>query len=579
MFLFTAGLIVPAARRLRVNPVLGFLVIGIAVGPYGWAQLVPADSWTGYLTINNVDAAHSLAELGVVFLLFMIALELPLARLLAMRRLVFGLGFLQVAISVVVIGSIALAFGNSLQASLLIGGALALSSTAIVSQHLLDNRLMATRVGQSTFGVLLAQDLCVVPMLFLVGTIAATGAGADSSSYEIGASLLVAIGKAVAAIGGIIWVGRVVIGRVFRLVNVGHSSEVFMATTLLVITLIAWLTHAAGMSAALGAFLAGLILAETEYRHEIELIIEPLKGLLLGLFFLSVGMNINLAEVAANPGWIALSVAGLLSVKTLVAAGLTRLYGYNSSESVETGMLLSQGGEFAFVIVSGALVAGLVSDPVAQFMLIVVSATMAVTPGVIKLASVAGRASSAAPDIVALPEASAHTRPRVILVGYGRTGRLLSKLLEALGQEWLALDLDAVRVSEEQIAGQPVYLGDASRTALLLKFEVQDALAVVVCTDDARFSERILRSVRSVNSEVPVLMRVHSSEQGAEFIAAGASVAVPEVLESGLQLATSLFRTLRIDASTWEPLIGQQRSSQGLRRSGEDSSGDRGVNA
>lgn len=572
VFLLAAGLVVPAARRLRINPILGFLAVGALVGPFGLNRLVDEGSWAGQFSISNVDVAHSLAELGVVFLLFMIALELPLARLLAMRRLVFGLGFLQVATTTLVISAIAFWFGNALSAALLIGGALALSSTAIVSQHLLEERRMGTTVGKASFGVLLAQDLAVVPMLFLVGTIAAQNANAAAAltNVELLLSLGLALAKAVIAIGVIVFVGRVVIRRLFRLVSIDHSSEVFMATTLLVISLIAWLTHAAGMSAALGAFLAGLILAETEYRHEIELSIEPLKGLLLGLFFLSVGMNIDVLAVAANPLWLTLSVIGLILVKALVASLLARLFGHTTAESVEVGTLLSQGGEFAFVIVTGAVVAGLVSDSVAQFMLLVVSATMVLTPGLIKLARILGSTLSPALPIKEVPDDMATSSSgQVLLVGYGRTGRLLSELLDKVEQPWLALDLDAVRVSKEQAAGKPLYLGDASRTALLTKLGLPQAAAVVVCTDDHRFSDRILRSLRSLSADVPILMRVHGSEEGAAFIMAGANIAVPEVLESGLQLAVSLFDVLGVQASTYEPLLAGERTSEGLRVSAE----------
>ncbi len=584
VFLLASGLIVPAARRLRVNPVLGFLAVGTVVGPYGLTRLVPEGSWLGHLSITNVSAAHALAELGVVFLLFMIALELPLARLLAMRRLVFGMGFLQVALTTLVIGGVALAFGNTLSAALLIGGALALSSTAIVSQHLLEERRMSTVVGKASFGVLLAQDLAVVPMLFLVGTIAAQNAavvGAAGGAGQIGLALplLLALGKAALSIGAIVLIGRFVIRRLFQLVTVGHSSEVFMATTLLVITLIAWLTHAAGMSAALGAFLAGLILAETEYRHEIELIIEPLKGLLLGLFFLSVGMNIDLAEVAANPMWIALSVFGLMLLKAVLAAIVARLFGHTTAESVETGMLLGQGGEFAFVIVTGAVVAGLINQPIAQFMLIVVSATMVLTPGAIRLAGIVGAALAPKPSLLDVPDrltgSSQSTGSQsvaedevghVILVGFGRTGRLLGELLQSAGKPWLALDLDPVTVATEQGIGAPLYLGDASRAAMLTKVQISQAAAVVICTDDQRFSERILRCARSLDSTVPVLVRVHGSEEGATFINAGASVAVPEVLESGLQLAVSLFNILGVAESSYAPLLAEHRSPEGLRQ-------------
>lgn len=571
VFLVAAGFVVPAARRLRINPILGFLAVGIAVGPYGLAQLATLSPTTWLarglelFAITNLDAAHELAELGVMFLLFMIALELPLERLVAMRRLVFGLGMLQVALTAVVIGGTALVFGNTLAAAVLLGGALALSSTAIVSQHLLAEQALGTRFGQVSLGVLLAQDLAVVPLLFLLGAFSLGTAATGGSEANLLWALLIALGKAVVAVTAIVTIGRLLIRPVFRLVNQDHSSEVLMATTLLVISLTAMLTHAAGLSAALGAFLAGLLLAETEYRHEIELIIEPLKGLLLGLFFVSVGMNINLVEVAANPGWIVLSVIGLLALKTLITAGLVRIFGFSAGESLQSGMMLAQGGEFAFVIVGGAVAANLIADDIGQFMLIVVSATMVLTPLLIRSAAGVARAMQPAQvihDVPAIDDLSDH----VILVGYGRTGKLLAELLTEQERPWLSLDLDAVRVAEEQARGAPLYLGDASRAGMLQKVRLEHAAAVVICTDDQRFSEGILHSIRNLQPTVPVLMRVHGSAEGAEFVSAGATVTVPEVLESGLQLAMSLFDLLGMQRADYADAVAARRSAEGLRQ-------------
>lgn len=568
VFLIAAGLIVPAARRLRLNPILGYLAAGMAVGPFGLAQFAEQAPWLEAVAITNVSAASSLAELGVVFLLFMIALELPIARLLAMRRLVFGLGMLQVVVTTAAISGVAFGFGNSASSALLIGGALALSSTAIVSQHLLNQQQLGTDFGQISLGVLLAQDLAVVPMLFLLGTFDPTAASVAategvSSSGGLWASLGVAMLKAALAIALIVLIGRWLMRPLFRLVNVDHSSDVFMATTLLVIALTATLTHAAGLSAALGAFLAGLVLAETEFRHEIELVVEPLKGLLLGLFFMSVGMNINLLEVAENPGWILLSVVGLLIIKALIVTLLARLFGYSMSTSAQSGMTLAQGGEFAFVIVGGAVAIGLTDSAIGQFMLIVVSATMVLTPGLIKGAAALGRRLT---PVAKEPEVGPPAAGHVILVGYGRTGQLLATLLNTQNRAWTGLDLNPVRVAEEQAKGAPLYLGDASRRGMLEKVNLAGAVAVVICTDDHRFSERILGAVRDLSAEVPVLMRVHSSQAGSAFIEAGATVAVPEVLESGLRLAASLFDLMGLAPESYKTDLDNLREIEGPRQ-------------
>jgi len=573
VFLLAAGLVVPAARRARVNPVLGFLLVGIIVGPFGLITLADKLPILSHVAIANVEAAGGLAELGVVFLLFMIALELPLDRLIEMRRLVFGAGFLQIFVTTLAIGVVAWAFGNSLAAATLIGGALALSSTAIVSAHLLEQREMATPTGQLGFGVLLAQDLAVVPLLFLLGSLSgvavdttAAEAAADNGSQSVALSFALAMLQALVAIAVIVFVGRLVIRPLFRLVGREYQSDVFMATTLLVITITAWLTHAAGMSAALGAFLAGLLLAETEYRHEIELLIEPLKGLLLALFFISVGMQIDLAQIASEPLWIAVSVVGLLGLKATLMFSVARVFGYSLGNSVRSGLQLAQGGEFAFVIIGGAAAAGVIAGAVGQFMLIVVSATMVATPFLLRLAPRIGAWLDGTHEVTEPDADLAQREGHVVLIGFGRTGKLLAELLEEHGRHWSGLDLDAVRVVAEQRAGQPLYLGDASRRAMLEKVGIGQAAAVVICTDDPRYSERILRSVRDCSPSIPVLMRVHGSLEGREFLDLGATLAVPEVLESGLQLATSLLDRLGVSEADSAQAIARRRTTEGIRR-------------
>ena len=349
VFLVAAGLVIPLAKRFRISPVLSFLLVGLAVGPYGLARFADHYSWLSILLITDVTRVHALAELGVVFLLFMIGLELSLDRLWAMRRLVFGMGSLQVLLTAVVIGIAARQFGNSMQASIILGACLALSSTAVVMQLLAEQGRFGTPVGRGSFAVLLAQDIWVVPILFLVG---ALGTG---SSGALGLPILLAIGKAILAVVIILGVGRIVVRPLFQLVSETRSPEPFMAMTLLVIITTAALTHAAGLSAALGAFLAGLLLAETEFRPEIEVNIEPFKGLLLGLFFVTVGMGIDLAAVMADPYHIALTVLALFAIKTALTAIIARGFGFGWAPAAEIGLLLGQGGEFAFVVIGLAL--------------------------------------------------------------------------------------------------------------------------------------------------------------------------------------------------------------------------------
>ncbi len=532
VFLAAAGLVIPIAKRLDWSPVLGFLLVGLAVGPFGLARFAEQYEWLRYVLITDVAGVRALAELGVVFLLFMIGLELSLERLWGMRRIVFGMGTAQIVLTGITIGTIAWGFGNSVEASVILGGCLALSSTAIVMQLLTEQGRFGTAVGRGSFAVLLAQDIAVVPMLFVVGSLGARAGDALATTLGL------AIAEALLAVVLILGVGRLLIRPTFRYVSSLHSPDLFMALTLLIIIATAAATYSAGLSAALGAFLAGLVFAETEFRHEIGVNIEPFKGLLLGVFFMSVGMTIDPAAVLANPLWIGLSVVGLFAIKAVLTAALARLFGFGRGQAIEMGLLLGQGGEFAFVVLAYATILMLVPAATAQFMLIVVSITMFLTPPVARVARRLGAAIEArehpspAVDVDIAPDLEDH----VIIVGYGRTGRLLAELLDRQHVAHVALDLDAAHVAELRAQGAPVFLGDASRAAMLEKVRLRSAAALVVSADDPQAAERVLAAARRLSRELPILVRAHDSTHAARLISQGATQVVPEVLEAGLQL-------------------------------------------
>lgn len=551
VFLVVAGVVIPLVQRLRVSPVLGFLLVGLAVGPFGFGRFAPEAPVLNQLLITDPAGVSALAELGVIFLMFMIGLELSLERLWGIRRLVFGMGFLQVLISTVVIATIAWAFGNNVQSSVLLGSCLALSSTAVVMQLLIEQRRFGSPVGRGSFAVLLAQDLAVVPLLFLVATFGASG------DATIGWELARALGQATVAIVLILGVGRLVVRPLLRFVGT-DGPELFVAVTLLLIVATATVTHAAGLSAALGAFLAGLLLAESEYRYEVEVNLAPFKGLLMGLFFMSVGMSIDLAAILADPVWIPLAVVGLIVVKALVAGGLSRAFGFTSGQSVEIGLLLGQGGEFAFVVVALALGFGLLPKETAQFMLIVAGATMVLTPGIAHLARRAGTAL-AGPDGSAEELSQGERAGHVILVGFGRTGRMLAGILNRQKIEHVGLDLDAHRVSELSRAGEPVFLGDASREAMLHKVDLASAAALVVCTDDAGATQRVLHTARRIALEVPIVVRARDAEHAAELIDAGATRVVPELTEAGLQMCHVLLEQIGLPGAIARDVIEAER--------------------
>ena len=361
LFLTLAGVLIPLLQRLKVNQVLGFLGVGLVVGPYGLGLWVDTWPWLAQFTFPQGSGVTALAEMGVLFLMFMIGLEW------AMRRWVFGAGALQVVLSSGVICALAMAFGNSWQASLVLGMVLSLSSTAVIVQLLSQREALATPMGQSVFAVLMFQDLAVVPVLILIDLL---GRGSSPDMWSVtGLTLL----KSVVAVVLIFLVGRKIIRPLFRNFARQRQSDVFMALTLLATLSIAGLTAAAGLSMALGALLAGLLLAETEYRHEVEVTIEPFKGLLMGLFFMTVGMGIDAREILANPLWVPLSVIGLILIKAVVVTGIFRIGGLSWGRSVESGLLLGQGGEFAFIVVGVAAASKLLSPEMAQFVLLVVA--------------------------------------------------------------------------------------------------------------------------------------------------------------------------------------------------------------
>lgn len=558
VFLAAAGLVIPLGKRFNLSPVLGFLIVGLVVGPHGiarWAQTLP---WLRTVLITDVDGVRALAELGVVLLLFMIGLDLSLARLWSMRRLVFGFGGLQIACCGALVGMVAWSFGNSPAAALVLGACLALSSTAVVMQLLTEQGRFGTVVGHGAFAVLLAQDLAVVPILF---TVEAMGSGTD----EVGLALGRALGEAVLAVLAILGAGRLLLRPLFRFVSGARSPELFMAATLLIVIATAAATHAAGLSAALGAFLAGLLFAETEFRHEIEVDIEPFKGLLLGLFFMSVGMVIDLGAIVAAPLWTGLSILGLFLLKAGLIAGLARLFAFTTPQAAEIGLLLGQGGEFAFVVLALAMNHALLPEPTAQFMLVVVAATMFITPLVARLARVLGRwlaRRDAGDGTIDLP---GDLTDHVVLAGYGRTGALLAALLDRQRIPHVALDLDIRRIADARATGAPVWHGDASKPAILERLCIDAASALVVTTDDAAAAERIVRTARQRCANLPIVARARDGGHARRLREVGASDVVPEVFEAGLEVGRMTLQHAGLPAEAVRELIDLVRSEHGLR--------------
>jgi len=535
LFLTLAGIFIPLLQRFRINQVLGFLSIGMLVGPHAigrWADQFP---WLETFTFPRDTGVQSLAELGVIFLMFLIGLELSVKRLWDLRRWVFIGGTVQVVFSALLIGALAWLFGNRLEIALLLGLVLSLSSTAVVMQMLSQQRAMASALGQAIFAILMLQDFAVVPMLILVDLLA------HKSSDGLVMVVSMAALKSVGAVLLIFVVGRRVVAPAFRIFARQRQPEVFMALTLLVTLGISGVTAAAGLSMALGAFLAGLLMAETEYRHEVEVTIEPFKGLLMGLFFMSVGMGIDLGEIARHQALILASVIGLILIKAVVVGTVLRVGGLSWGRALEGGLLLSQGGEFAFVIVGSAAASGLLSADVAQFMLLVVSLSLMLTPLVARIGQSLGKKLDAAlrsadhdgGDI--LPDRlSGH----IVIAGTGRVGQLLAEVLDKQHVPYLAIEHDAHIAARLRKAGMPVFYGNAARVEMLRKLHTDTAAALLITMDQPAAAMHTVAAARSEFPQLPIFVRSRDEQHAHELLKAGATAVVPETLEAGLQLSS-----------------------------------------
>jgi CPA2 family monovalent cation:H+ antiporter-2 len=557
VFLLAPVVVVPLFRWLRCSPILGYLVAGILIGPHALGL------------IEESALTHTLAELGVAFLLFAIGLELSLERLRVMRRLVFGLGTLQVALSSAAIGIIARLAGADLAAAIVIGGALALSSTAFVLQLLVERGEQVARFGRTAFAILLFQDLAVVPLLAVVPVLALDQ---PSLAGALGLSAL----KAAIALGLIIAVGRLILRPVFRIVAGTRSPELFVSATLLVILGTGWLTTQAGLSLPLGAFLAGLLLSETEYRHQVEADIRAFRGLLLGLFFITVGLSMDLHVVAERWSLGLLLLASLLLGKATIIAGLCAAFRLPLADALRIGLLLAQGGEFAFVLFEAALTHHVLAPATGQMLLATVAASMIVTP----LLAEAGRSLAqrlgrpAAGDLHALHEGAGSLTDHVVVAGFGRVGQTVAKVLAAADIPYVALDLDPGRVRRCRAAGLPAFFGDASGVDVLAAAGAGRARAAVLTMDQAAAVDRAVAALHQHFPELRIFVRGHDPRHGRELARRGATAVVPEAVEASLQLGGIVLTAVGASGGDAARIIEQLREGgyAGLEAIADDAS-------
>jgi len=554
VLLAAAVFAVALCRSLRLPPVIGYLATGLALGPH--ALGVVADR----------AETHRLAEFGVVFLMFSIGLEFSLAKLKSMRRLVFGLGFTQVGATIGLAVAAALALGASWQSGLVVGGILAMSSTAIASKLLAERGDLDSPHGREVIAVLLFQDLAFVPLVVLIP---ALGQPADA----IGVAVAAALAKAAAALAIVILGGPRPMRAWLRAVARRRSDELFVLNVLLITLVAAFLTAAAGLSLVLGAFLAGMLISETEYRFQVEEDIKPFRDVLLGLFFVTVGMMLDPRLVIAQLWLVLMFVAILMLLKGGLIAALSRAFGAPTGTALRVALALAQGGEFGFVLLPLAGIAGVVPDALLQPMLAAMIVSMLATPFVIAASDrIVLRLSRAewmlrSLDLHRVAVQSLEAERHVLIVGYGRNGQRLARLLDAEGVRYVALDLDPERVREAAAAGDTVVFADGMRREALVAAGIARAAAVVLTFADAAAAVRVLAHLHELAPSVPVIVRARDEADIAPLTAAGADEVVPEAFESGLMLASHTLVWVGVPLSRVMRRVSQVRAERyGLLR-------------
>jgi CPA2 family monovalent cation:H+ antiporter-2 len=537
ILLGVAVVLVAAFRYLRLPLVLAYLVAGVLAGPSGLG-------W-----IPDLAGTRYLAEFGLVFLMFTIGLEFSLPQLMAMKRTVLGGGGAQVLLSFLAFGGLALWLGVPAPGAVVIGGMLALSSTAIVMKLLVDQLEQNSRHGRAAFGVLLFQDLAVVPFLIVIPALA--GDGNQSVLSALGWALV----KSLLVLAAILFVGRMWLRPIFHEVALARSREFFTLTVLLLTLLAAWFTHHAGLSLALGAFLAGLMIGETEYRHQVENDILPFRDVLLGLFFITVGMNLDLHVLREQWYWALLAMSAMLAIKIAIVFLVARLFRFETGVALRTGLVLAAGGEFGFALLVQAQQYKVLAAESVQLVLAAIVLSMLLAPllirynGTLVKRLVPGYRERRESNLDSIRATTGHAHGHVILCGFGRSGQNLAWMLKEEGLSYLGLDLDPVRVRDARDAGEPVVYGDSARRDVLLAAGLQHARALVISFVDVPTATRILSATRDLRPDMPVIVRTLDDRDLETLKAAGATEVVPESLEGSLMMGSHLLMLLGVPVS------------------------------
>ncbi|WP_225009367.1 MULTISPECIES: cation:proton antiporter domain-containing protein [Novosphingobium] len=535
VILGAAGIVIPAFARLRITPIIGFILVGVLVGPYGLGALVPQYPWLYHVTISDPHAIEPFAEFGIILLLFEIGLELSFNRLWQMRRLVFGLGALELLVSALLLGLALALTGETTAAALGLGLALALSSTALVLP------ISGTQgpVGRAALSMLLFEDIALVPIIFLLGAIGPAAASNAPSMFDT-------LWKGAAVIVALLAAGKLLLPRLFAQAAHTKNPELFLAASLLVVIVAALATGAVGLSPIMGALLAGLLIAETQYHGEVEAITKPFKGLALGVFLITIGMGIDLHVVWHNFGPLLLGVAGVVVLKALVTGVALRLMGKERATALQTGILMASPSETTLIVLGTAAQARLIDAQTAQYWQIVTAIGLTITPLLAKLGEMSGRRVERAEGRAADNAVEEPVGDRAVIIGFGRVGRLIGEMLKVHGTPYVGIDSDPVMVREARKAGMPVLFGNIDSTSLIERLDLDHARALILTMDEPVLVSRIVRKLRARRADLPIIVRARDAAHAGELYRAGASHAVPETLESSLQLSEAVLVDLGV---------------------------------
>ena len=534
VILGAAGIVIPAFARFRITPIIGFILVGILLGPSGLGSLQGEYDWLRFVTINDREAIEPFAEFGIILLLFSIGLELSFKRLWSLRRLVFGVGAAELTISGALIGGALYLYGypqQSWEGAVGLGLALALSSTALV----LPMSGTKSPVGKAALAMLLFEDVAIVPIIFLLGAISPAMA-ANSGWDELGRTLLISG----IVIGGMLVLGRILLPKIFAQAARTKSPDLFLAVSLLVIILASLATAATGLSPIVGALLAGLLIAETEYHGEVEVITQPFKGLALGVFLITVGMQIDIRVILENWATLITAVVGVVIVKAIVTGGLLRFAGARVGTATEAGVLMASPSETTLIVLAAAAQAQLIQPQTAAFWQIVTAIGLTITPLLARFGHDMARRIEMRGDNVSLDEEHPPEAQQTIIIGFGRVGKLIADMLKTHDQEFLLVESNIDVVAEARRDGYPIIFGNVSRNEMLDKLRLGHAKALVLTMDEPVLSVQIVKRVRAWVPDLPIIARARDTEHAAELYQAGATDAVPEALEGSLQLSEAV---------------------------------------